>query len=47
VPSAEGDIEIPWDVIRVHTDPDFDAFWATLVAGPEHLGAEARSRRSA
>jgi hypothetical protein len=34
VPSADGPIEIPWDVIRVHTDPEFDAFWAELAAEP-------------
>lgn len=31
VPSPAGEIEIPWDVIRVQTDPAFDAFWARLV----------------
>lgn len=31
-PSAAGNIEIPWDVIRVRTDPEYDTFWATLVA---------------
>jgi hypothetical protein len=30
VPSGEGDLEIPWDVIRVHTDPEFDAHWASF-----------------
>ena len=33
VPSPAGDIEIPWDVIRVHSDPAYDAFWAGLAAG--------------
>jgi hypothetical protein len=31
-PSPAGDVEIPWDVIRVHTDPAFDAYWAGLAA---------------
>ncbi|MEA2583901.1 MAG: hypothetical protein QOF33_1986 [Thermomicrobiales bacterium] len=30
-PSSEGDVEIPWDVIRIHSDPEFDAHWANLV----------------
>ena len=25
VPSPAGEIEIPWDVIRVHSDPAYDA----------------------
>jgi hypothetical protein len=29
-PSPAGDVEIPWDVIRVQTDPAFDAYWAEL-----------------
>lgn len=32
VPTATGDVEIPWDVIRVNTDPEFDAYWAERVA---------------
>ena len=34
VPSTAGEIEIPWDVIRVHSDPAFDAFWEELAAEP-------------
>lgn len=30
VPGAAGEVEIPWDVIRVHSDPAYDAFWADL-----------------
>jgi hypothetical protein len=30
-PSPDGEVEIPWDVIRVHSDPEFDAHWARLV----------------
>lgn len=29
VPTADGDIEIPWDVIRVQTDPAFEQHLAT------------------
>lgn len=32
VPSPGGEIEIPWDVIRVQVDPAFDAYWAAVVA---------------
>jgi hypothetical protein len=32
VPSPVGDIEVPWDVIRVHSDPAFDTFWQEFVA---------------
>lgn len=32
VPSPVGDLEIPWDVIRVQSDPAFDAFWREVVA---------------
>ena len=42
VPSADGDIEIPWDVIRVHSDPEFDAFWAELAVDPVGSGAASR-----
>ena len=31
-PSLAGDIEIPWDVIRVHSDPQFAAFWQQLAS---------------
>jgi hypothetical protein len=31
VASPAGDIEIPWDVIRAHSDPAFEEFWANLV----------------
>ena len=34
VPSPTGEIEIPWDILRVHSDPAFDAFWAELAAEP-------------
>jgi len=30
VPSQAGELEIPWDVIRVHSDAAYDAFWAEL-----------------
>jgi len=42
VPTPAGDIEIPWDVIRVRSDPAYDAFWAELVA--EHVDSEGRMR---
>src|SRR5215212_4146805 len=29
-PSPGGDVEIPWDVIRIHSDPQFDEHWASL-----------------
>ena len=32
VPSPTGDVEIPWDVIRRQSDPEFEAFWAELAA---------------
>jgi DNA-binding Xre family transcriptional regulator len=28
VPAAEGQVEIPWDTIRLLTDKEFDAYWA-------------------
>lgn len=31
-PATAGDVEIPWDVIRVHSDPEFDAHWASVVS---------------
>jgi hypothetical protein len=34
VPSPAGEIEIPWDVIRMHSDPAFDAFWEELATAP-------------
>lgn len=30
VPAPGGEIEIPWDVIRLHTDPAFDAYWQAI-----------------
>jgi Helix-turn-helix domain len=30
VPHADGWFEIPWDVVRRHTDPAYAAFWARL-----------------
>lgn len=32
VPSPAGEIEIPWDVIRVHSDPRFGAYWERVAA---------------
>ena len=34
VPSPFGEIEVPWDVIRVHSDPLYDAFLAELMPDP-------------
>lgn len=34
VPTPDGDMEVPWDVIRIHSDPAFDAYWAGLVGEP-------------
>jgi hypothetical protein len=47
VPSPDGEIEIPWDVIRAHSDPDFDAFWGELVDTPVVSGSARPARRSA
>lgn len=38
VPSRAGDIEIPWDVVRVHSDPAYDAFLAELSATADVRG---------
>ena len=43
VPSPAGEIEIPWDVIRVHSDPEYDAFWAGIAAKPVSSGAAPRA----
>lgn len=37
VPTPQGDHEIPWDVIRAITDPDFAAFFAAEAAADAHL----------
>ncbi len=44
VPSAAGDIEIPWDVIRVQTDPGFDAYWEQLGIARAASEATVRAR---
>jgi hypothetical protein len=44
VPSSGGDIEIPWDVIRVQTDPAFDAYWEQLALARTAPGAPLRGR---
>jgi hypothetical protein len=38
VPIPAGEIEIPWDVIRVHSDPAFDAFWAEFATESDGSG---------
>jgi hypothetical protein len=43
VSSPAGEIEIPWDVIRVHSDPAYDAFWAEIAAKPVGSGAATRA----
>jgi hypothetical protein len=43
VPSPAGEIEIPWDVIRVHSDPAYDAFWAEIAAKPVGSGVAPRA----
>lgn len=43
VPSSAGEIEIPWDVIPVHSDPAYDAYWAEFAADPVGSGAAARA----
>jgi hypothetical protein len=43
VPSPAGEIEIPWDVIRVHSDPEYDAFWAEIAAKPVGSGVAPRA----
>lgn len=32
VPHANGWFEIPWDVIRRHTDPDYAAYWEKMAS---------------
>ncbi len=44
VPSSAGDLEIPWDVIRVHTDPAYDEYWAGLAAKPAGLGVASHAK---
>jgi hypothetical protein len=44
VPSPAGEIEIPWDVIRVHSDPAFDAFWAEIAANSVGSGVAPRAK---
>ena len=41
-PSSTGELEIPWDVIRVHSDPAYDAYWAELAAEPVISGLAPR-----
>jgi hypothetical protein len=39
VPAPNGDIEIPWDVLRVHSDPEFAGFWEQLVSDANQANA--------
>lgn len=43
VPSPAGEFEIPWDVIRVQSDPAYDKFWSELV---DSVAVGSRSRDS-
>jgi hypothetical protein len=47
VPTPTGEIEIPWDVIRVHGDPAFDAFWAEIAAESVASNKARRVRQAA
>jgi hypothetical protein len=46
VPAPDGELEIPWDVIRVNSDPAYDAFWSELAAEPIGSGARSDTERA-
>jgi hypothetical protein len=48
VPTEDGPFEIPWDVIRVRTDPAYDSHWAEASrAAAERTGNRIRLLREA
>ena len=46
VPSSAGELEIPWDVIRSHSDPAYDAYWAEVVSEPVDRAGKRRGERA-